>query len=264
MVPDPSPTAARVGVVSDVHVTPDLARTGRWNELLHYDRALPRLALALEWFAGEDLDAVFILGDLSEDGDAESLRQALDACARTVDAPGYVFGGNHDAGLLEHLSQEVDARPPLALVPDGIVRGVPFGTAHATWHGGMRFTADVQAPETDDLLLLAGHFPLISRRRALEARGLRYAGDLEDVEQQTAALRGRRAPTVVLCGHLHVDDAHADGRTLQLVNPPVIEGDGWASVLTVEPVGVVHREVRALDAARSSRTTHRYADGRWA
>ena len=45
-----SPTAARIGVVSDVHVTPDIDRTGRWNELIHYDRALPRLAKALEWF----------------------------------------------------------------------------------------------------------------------------------------------------------------------------------------------------------------------
>src|SRR5688572_3443684 len=165
-----SPTAARIGVVSDVHVTPDVDRTGRWNELIHYDRALPRLAMALEWFEEEDVDAILVLGDLTEDGDQESLSQALDAVQDKVDRATYVFAGNHDGAVLGELSQQVDARPPLALVPDGIVRGVPLGTAHIDWHGGYRFTAQLEAPETDDLLIVATHFPLISRVRAIEAR----------------------------------------------------------------------------------------------
>jgi predicted phosphodiesterase len=258
-----SPTAARVGVVSDVHVTPDLDRTGRWNELIHYGEALPRLQQVLEWFDDEDVDAVFVLGDLTEDGDEHSFTQALDAIKDKVDAPAYVFAGNHDGALLETFSTQIDARPPLAFVPDGIVRGVPFGTAHLQWHGGFRFTADVTAPDTDDLLVLATHFPLISRQRAVQARGLRYAGDLEDVEQHTKALGRRQSPTVVLTGHLHVDDVHAEGRTLQLVHPPVVEGDGGASIVTVEPVGVVHRETRTLDGDRRRTHTYRYADGRW-
>ena len=126
-----------------------------------------------------------------------------------------------------------------------------------------RFTATPEAPETDDLLVIATHFPLISRQRAVQARGLRYAGDLEDVEQHTQALARRTAPTVVLSGHLHVDDVHAEHRTLQLVNPPVVEGEGGASLVTIEPVGVVHREVRALDASVRREHTYRYADGRW-
>jgi predicted phosphodiesterase len=259
---DLSQGTVRVGVVSDIHVTPDLAKTGRWNELLHYDRSLPRLAKVLDWFAGEALDAVFVLGDLTEDGDLESLRDALDALASGLDVPGYVLAGNHDAAI-EHLGQEVDARPPLALVNDGLVRTVPFGTAHQQWHGGYRFTVDVVAPDTDDLLILASHYPLITRQRALEARGLRYAGDIEDIEAQTAALSARRAPTVVLTGHAHVGDAHAEGRVLQLVNPPVVEGDGWASIVAIDPVGVVEREIRAIDANTVRRTTHRYAEGRW-
>jgi predicted phosphodiesterase len=258
-----SPTAARIGVVSDVHVTPDVDRTGRWNELIHYDRALPRLTMALEWFEEEDVDAILVLGDLTEDGDRDSLAQALDAVQDKVDRPTYVFAGNHDGALLGELSQQVDARPPLALVPDGLVRGVPFGTAHVDWHGGFRFTAQLEAPETDDLLVVATHFPLISRVRAIEARGLRYAGDLEDVETHTKTLGARTSPTVVLSAHLHVDDAHAEGRTLQLVNPPVVEGDGGASLVTVEPLGVVHREVRALDGRARREHTYRYADGRW-
>lgn len=258
-----SPTAARIGVVSDVHVTPDIDRTGRWNELIHYDRALPRLAKALDWFKDEDVDAVFVLGDLTEDGDEASLQQALDQVKEGVDAPAYVFAGNHDGAVLDQLSQQVDSRPPLALVPDGLVRGVPFGTAHVAWHGGLRFTANVEAPETDDLLVLATHFPLISRERAVQARGLRYAGDLEDVEQHTNALAKRTSPTVVLCAHLHVDDVHAEHRALQLVNPPVVEGEGGASLLTIEPVGIVHREVRGLDVDTRREHTYRYADGRW-
>lgn len=258
-----SPTAARIGVVSDVHVTPDVDRTGRWNELIHYDRSLPRLAMALEWFETEDVDAIFVLGDLTEDGDLESLTQALDATQDKVDRPTYVFAGNHDGDVLEQISQQVDARPPLALVPDGLVRGVPFGTAHLDWHGGFRFTAELDAPDTDDLLVVATHFPLISRERAIQARGLRYAGDLEDVEQHTKTLVNRSSPTVVLSAHLHVDDAHAEGRALQLVNPPVVEGDGGASLVTIEPLGIVHREVRALDGNARREHTYRYADGRW-
>ena len=258
-----SPTAARIGVVSDVHVTPDLDRVGRWNELIHYDRALPRLAKALQWFQDEDVDAVLVLGDLTEDGDEPSLEQALDQVQEGVDSPAYVFAGNHDGAALNTFSQQVDSRPPLALVPDGVVRGVPFGTAHVDWHGDDRFTANVHAPDTDDVLVIATHFPLISRSRAVQARGLRYAGDLEDVEAHTKALRKRQAPTVVLSGHLHVDDVHADARTLQLVNPPVVEGDGGASLITIEPIGVVHREVRSLDGRRRSEHTYRYVDGRW-
>ena len=258
-----SPTAARIGVVSDTHVTPDVDRTGRWNELIHYDRALPRLAMALEWFEEEDVDAILVLGDLTEDGDADSLTQALDEVQRRADRPAYVFAGNHDGALLGDLSQQVDARPPLALVPDGLVRGVPFGTAHVDWHGGFRFTARLDAPDTDDLLVVASHFPLISRERAIQARGLRYAGDLEDVETHTRTLGTRTSPTVVLSAHLHVDDVHADGRTLQLVNPPVVEGEGGASIVTVEPLGIVHREVRALDGNARREHTYRYADGRW-
>jgi predicted phosphodiesterase len=258
-----SPTAARIGVVSDVHVTQDTSRTGRWNELIHYDRSLPRLAAALQWFTDEDVDAVFVLGDLTEDGDEESLDQALDAIQDGSHAPTYVFAGNHDAPRLDDLSNAVDARPPLALVPDGVVRGVPFGTAHASWHGGLAFTAEQQGPETDDLLVIATHFPLVSRERALQARGLRYAGDLQDIERHTKWLAQRKAPTVVLTGHLHVDDAHAEGRALQLVNPPVVEGEGGASLVTIEPVGVVHREVRELDGDARRTHTYRYADGAW-
>ena len=258
-----SPTAARIGVVSDIHVTPDLDRTGRWNELIHYDRALPRLAKALQWFKAEEVDAVFVLGDLTEDGDEASLHQALDQVKECVDAPTYVFAGNHDGAALEQFSQQVDSRPPLALVPDGLVRGVPFGTAHVSWHGGLRFTAQVEAPETDDLLVLATHFPLISRERAIQARGLRYAGDLEDVEQHTKALAKRTSPTVVLSAHLHVDDVHAEQRVLQLVNPPVVEGEGGASLVTIEPMGIVHREVRGLDDQTRREHTYRYVDGRW-
>jgi hypothetical protein len=258
-----SPTAARIGVISDVHVTPDIDRIGRWNELIHYDRALPRLARALQWFGDEDVDAVFLLGDLTEDGDEASLHQALDQVRECLDAPAYVLAGNHDGAVLDQLTQHVDSRPPLALVNDGIVRGVPFGTAHVTWHGGLRFTADVHAPDTDDLLVIATHFPLISRERAIQARGLRYAGDLEDVERHTRALTKRTSPTVVLSAHLHVDDVHAEQRTLQLVNPPVVEGEGGASLVTVEPMGTVRREVRALDVEKRSEHTYRYADGRW-
>jgi DNA repair exonuclease SbcCD nuclease subunit len=221
-----SPTAARIGVVSDVHVTPDLDRTGRWNELIHYDRALPRLAKALQWFDDEDVDAILLLGDLTEDGDEPSLKQALDQVQECVDAPTYVFAGNHDGALLDQLSQEVDARPPLALLPDGLVRGVPFGTAHIDWHGDFRFTADLQAPDTDDLLVVATHFPLISRSRAVQARGLRYAGDLEDVEQHTKTLAKRASPTVVLSAHLHVDDVHAEGRIPPARQPTGRRGRG--------------------------------------
>lgn len=258
-----SSSAARIGVVSDLHVTPDLDRKGRWNEVIHYDRALPRLGKALAWFNDEDVDAILLLGDLTEDADEGSLRHALDHVQEAVDAPTYVLAGNHDAALLEQLSQEVDSRPPLALVPDGLIGGVPFGTAHIAWQGGGRFTADLQAPATDDPLVVATHFPLISRRAAVLARGLRYAGDLEDVEAHTEALAARTSPTVVLGGHLHVDDAHAEGSTLQLVNPPVVEGEGGASLVTVEPIGVVHREVRALDVELTRRHTYRYDDGRW-
>jgi hypothetical protein len=62
------------------------------------------------------------------------------------------------------------------------------------------------------LLLVASHFPVLSQKPRLYARGLRYPGDLLDRRELHRELAARPGPTVVLHGHLHtaVDLVHAN------------------------------------------------------
>jgi hypothetical protein len=82
-------------VLTDLHLTPDLSRPGRW--LGEYDRAgVPeRLEQALELAAAAD-PSLLPLGDVSEDGDERIAAGVIERCLAAGLTPVVVWG-NHDA-----------------------------------------------------------------------------------------------------------------------------------------------------------------------
>lgn len=251
----------RLGIATDLHLTP-VPRTGAWNDVVHYDRALQRLAIALRWFGEREVDAVLVLGDLTEEGDTASLVRVLDALRDATPAPAYVLGGNHDGPLLDQLAGAV--REPVAVLDELRADGVRLLGRHVVQQGEYEFSLPLgELPGGDELLVLATHFPIVSRHEAVRARELKYAGDLVDAAAAAATLHDRPGPTVVLCGHLHVDDAYTGGSLLQVVTPPVVEGPGTAAVVDIEAGArpTVRRELRGLDGDAATVATWTY-DGR--
>jgi predicted phosphodiesterase len=249
----------RAGVLTDIHVSLDPERRASWHNEYDFAGVRARLRQAAELFAAADVDFVLALGDLAHDGDAPSLREALAPLAGG--APLFVVGGNHD-GL----------RPTAALAAltlDGIrlpgwraLRAAPrarvAGVRAECREPGQWTAARPPALATwgEELVLLATHFPLLSLAAEVRARGLPYAGDLAGRAVLADALLGRLAPTLVVCGHLHVRESTTSGMLLQLASGALIEPPFEATIVDAQPAGDglrVTRTAHELDAAPERR-----------
>jgi hypothetical protein len=92
--------------------------------------------------------------------------------------------GSDDGGFRAHASERIDP---------------------AAWNG--------------DVALLLTHFPVHSTAQRVTTAGLKYAGDLVNIDEVAGPLVARTAPTIVVHGHLHVRDAFWDGMLLQMPGP---------------------------------------------
>jgi Calcineurin-like phosphoesterase len=229
----------RLGVLTDIHAVADPARRAAWINRYDFAGVLDRCERAVELFASERVDRVLLLGDLSHDGDLPSLRQVLRATASPV--PLAAVGGNHDSP--QPTTQIVRAGGDAVQLPGW--RAVGAGSVSTA---GLRVTR--RAPGRwgaarrpalttwgDAPVLLASHFPVLSRVRAVTERGLPYAGDLVDRAGVAGALRARTGPTLVTCGHLHVRDSVASGPLLQLGLGALVEPPFDATVLDLTAEG---------------------------
>ena len=99
-------------------------------------------------------------------------------------------------------------------------------------HGGMRAAGHPDVAQ-GDLVVLATHFPMISRAGALAERGLAYAGDLLDAPRILAELRGSVAPVVALSGHLHARDSTSEDGVLQLAAAALVEAPYEVSIVEI-------------------------------
>lgn len=123
-------------------------------------------------------------------------------------------------------------------------------------------------------MLLASHFPLLSRKEALSARELPYAGDLVDRAALAASIGARPGPTVVACGHIHVREAASFGSLLQLSCGALVEPPFEATIIELRdaPAGLeVERSAHELGTAPErrdprlapARESWRLAAGSW-
>ena len=245
----------RLAIVNDIHSAPPGRPNGFWNGPVRFDRALPRLDAALEWLTGSEPDLLVVLGDLTEDGDDSSLLPVLERVEGVLPLPALVLGGNHDGALLEKMPAP----------PAQEHAGITLVVATLRHQGGMEFSAELPDLPEQGLVVLLTHFPIVSRAESFAERDLRYAGDLVNGGELAHRLLAREAPTVVVCGHLHAGDVFTEGGLLQIVLPPLVEGDGATTLLDVaaEPAPEVTFAIHTLEASGLAEGHATFVGGRW-
>lgn len=235
----------RLGVVSDIHFG-DPRSSSAWHNPYDFVGLGERLERAVELFDEYLVDAIVVLGDISDQGDPASTRAALAALAQAK-APLLLVAGNHDclqddarvASSAAGLGEMLDDR--LRWIGDIPIAGIAIETDVASQ--GMRLANARRAPHAGSASVFASHFPLISRADALAAHGLRYAGDLRGHADALEAVVDGHTPTVVLNGHLHARDSACAGQVLQLAAGALIE----------PPYDVAFVDVQASDGLVSVR-----------
>ncbi|TDE26651.1 metallophosphoesterase [Actinomadura sp. 6K520] len=267
--------ALRLAVITDSHLCPPATPPGFWNHELPLPESWTLWDEAMRVIADSAVDAIVLLGDVTNFAEPDVMVRAL---RRLTDfgKPVMAVAGNHDVAPHENalsqaartLGHPLLAVPPFARAVHGFTfAGVPIA---ATGTGYRVDDADCSVPDglpSGAPLILLSHFPLIDRRAAILDQGLRFPGGLDGAVQVTEALRKRRAPSVVLHGHLHWQDATQDGRVLQLGMPALIEWPHAVSVVTMYDDGPglrIERRTRRV-AAPSGTAAGRFSlnDDRW-
>jgi predicted phosphodiesterase len=258
----------RIGFLSDLHWAGPGA-TGAWHNPYDFDGVPARVRAALEWMADERVDLIAVTGDLCHHGEPSALAAVRETLA-APSAPVRVVLGNHDGGGL--------AWPALAAAPEAVagVRlcGVPVRNDAGWFAAGIEPPPDLDAAGDDEALVVLSHFPLVSFAARVAEQGFAYPGDGLGRAQVLAALRARRAASIVLSGHIHARAAAIAGPVLQLVIGPLIEPPYEAEIVTIErsEAGLdVHHETRGLAGPAPSRPfpeldpeyAFSYRDGVW-
>jgi len=233
----------RVGLVSDLHWTVQTpASAVAWHGGGEFAGVLDRLAAAVEHFDAERVDRIVIAGDLTHHGDHDSLRDVLSALSSSRSPVGIV-SGNHDVGddsealdlALRHRAYPLlSLLDPTAVDEAGVaLAGVHVGEAEGWFGARLRAHPSVQDLGTGPAVLVS-HYPVLSLAVPISAAGLPYPGDLLDREELATALGKRRAPTLVLSGHIHARASLAEGPLLQLSTGALIEPPYECAVIDVE------------------------------
>jgi len=285
------PDPLRLGLVSDLHWAPKSVRRAAWHNPFDFGGLAERVARAAKRLEQEGVDLIVVAGDLAHLGDGESQLAAIRALRRSARSPLLLVSGNHDAsgdrdglhGVVEaaRSASAGDAIEGVEIAPpSGTIRndfrlvGVHVAEA-AGWFGArLRSRPDIRA-WSDDLVVLVSHYPLLSRAALLVTNGFAHPADLIDGGDLANELLGRRGPTLVLSGHLHVRDSCARGSVLQLTQGAMIEPPFECSVVQLEIVttGGITISRKSLPLAPSdvgripvfvdANETWVYRDGRW-
>lgn len=234
-------SSLRLGILSDLHRTTNPQERHEFHHEHDFTGHPSRIERALDWFAREKVEALVLCGDLTHTADEGAMVALLEECA-ALELPAIVVSGNHDVAH----GEDVLVKGIERVADDRVLRGDPSGEissdiriagVHVTPTSGYDFSRLQAMPAVqdwgDELVILVSHLPMLSRAAEVAARGYSHPGDLLDREQAAALLRDRSAPTIVLCGHIHVRDAHAEGPVLQLTQAAMIEAPFEAAVLDV-------------------------------
>ncbi len=225
----------RFGIITDVHLASAGASSLSWHNAYAMADAATRFRDALARCVAAEVDAIAVLGDLSNDGDDASLDDGVRLAAASG-RPVWLVPGNHDVIARPDALATAIARvgaDAVRLAPPG---GVPLGDG-VRLAGLAALTRDQLPKDTvvraaaplpvpawgDDFVLLLAHYPLLSLAERAADAGLKYAGDLANLDALATPLRRRAAPTVVAHGHLHLRDASSVGRVLQISCAALIE-----------------------------------------
>jgi Icc-related predicted phosphoesterase len=262
----------KIGVIADIHAAPADCPPESWQG--EYapagGAALARQAVAK--LRSDSIDALFVLGDSANDGDHQSMKDAV-AAVSSMSVPTWIVAGNVDLSRNQtELEDSLAAVAPNLRVPTAL--GRPF---QGFIVAGLRFqgsSADAIAlanrPNVeawrDEPVLLISHYPVISRRDEALAGGWKYSGDANGLGGLDAELAARRAPTIVLHGHLHLKDAMTHGALLQLGFPALIESGHQIAIVTISTdAGEIQLDIAWLAAAPDDRPVAKIGEpaGSW-
>ncbi len=245
----------RVAVLSDIHAAPASAPDTHWHGPMRPSTNLHLLQQALAHLPVAELDALWLLGDLTDLGDVDSLSAVLDSAARTGLPVRFVIGNHDVAGGVAVPATAPTVRPAgeRAEVVSSHLRLAGLGIEPAPEPGAYRFAP--RGTWDDGILVLLTHFPVFSMRVPVTSAGHKYAGDARGGGAIVAALGRRSGPTVVLHGHLHLRAALAEARVLQLGFGALAEAGHELALVSfdVEPEGralTVAIQTLALDPDR--------------
>jgi predicted phosphodiesterase len=277
-------SAFRLGILSDLHRSTDPRERGEWHNEYDFAGHASRLWRALAWFAQAAVDALALCGDLTHAGGTEAMSAILSECRAGLDVPVIAVSGNHDvvenedwlARGSELLADDlVVLGDPAGLMISGIrVAGLQVAPASGYMRSHLRDLPAVQDWGNEPAVLVS-HLPLLSRAEAVAACGIAYVGDALERMEAAELVLARHAPTIVVSGHIHVRDAHADGPVLQLLQSAMIEPPWEAAVLEVRcdaggEVLAGRRTLRTSDRQAEFEPTlvgpvgaWRFADSRW-
>jgi predicted phosphodiesterase len=269
----------RLGIVTDAHLCPPGTPPDGCHNPYAYERAASMLGKALADHRADGINALAVLGDMTNGGDSPSLIQAV-ALLAPVDVPVVILAGNHDrdrdphqlTDLTRASSNSMRMANPRGETVAGIhIAGLPITGEEPD---GWRVEQPCPTAWPDAPVILLCHLPVVSREFAVRAAGFKYAGGLVNGDAAIQALMDRSAPTVVVHGHLHLRDACVAGPVLQigcaaLIEPPheraIIEVEARDGVFTVR---VSHRPVAAspdvrLPVMSPSDATWTHRTGEW-
>ncbi|MBA3643739.1 MAG: metallophosphoesterase [Chloroflexia bacterium] len=229
----------KLGLITDSHLCPPGTPPARWHNPYDFPHATEHLVRAIAHHLVAAVDAIVVLGDLTNNGDRGSIDDGLHLLAG-AERPVWLLAGNHDCdAAVDALPNRIASasHPALqmltargALIGGMPIAGLPIAEVTASeWR--------VTPPEIDTWgaapVLLLSHFPVISNERAIRAAGLRYAGSFAGDDAVSEALQARQMPTIVVHGHLHVRDAVVAGPVLQIGCAALIEPPHECATLTV-------------------------------
>jgi predicted phosphodiesterase len=226
----------RLGLVSDLHMTMDPARRASWHNAYDFAGLPDRIDAAREAFRRARVDAAIACGDITHDGDEESTRAALGRLSAGLGRPLFVVAGNHD--LLERddqlercLPRECRMLAAQATGARGIhLSGVPVArdpdTRRSAWTGAGELVDGARVS------VLASHFPVVSRADRLRKLGLKYPSDLSNRAELCERVADA-GPAIVLSGHIHARESHAQSSVLQLSAGALIEAPYEVAIVDV-------------------------------
>jgi hypothetical protein len=143
-----------------------------------------------------------------------------------------------------------------------------------TWFDANSDLVPSPASWGDSPVVWLSHFPILSLAMVAERAGLRYPGDLGNLDAVAAPLVGRTVPTVVLHGHAHLRVVRAARSLLQigcaaLIEPPfeitLVDIVATAAAIKVDITcqSVASTEDFALPVLAPAHSTWMFTNGRW-
>lgn len=252
----------RLGILSDLHLAmPGISDT-RWHNDVRRGVSRELLNLAMQRFRSNAIDALALLGDLSDTADVRDYEYLLDVLDQTG-IQAWLIEGNHDL-------RRDTPKSPLSILaaPSDLPRNVTIAGPVEFIHLPLRIASaplrrhdlptssyhmdvDTLTP-TDGLLVWLSHFPILDLNALLDEAGLKHAGDLANRSAVAATLASTYEPVLALCGHLHVRAHTIESNILQLSIAALAEPPHEATIVDID---VIDRSGRRLEI-HLQRTDH--------